>query len=88
MHCGGCARGNSSELQRTSGVVHAEVSFTDKLARVAYDTNRVTLRALLNVIAEAGDAAQPTKPPKNRPPLRPRPPGGKPSSGGVNSWPP
>jgi len=64
MHCEGCARGITSELKRTPGVVRAEVSFTNKLAVVAYDTNRVSLKTLQDVIAEAGYAAKPAKPPK------------------------
>lgn len=64
MHCGGCARGITSELQRTPGVVRAEVTFTNKLAVVAYDTNRVSLKTLQDIIAEAGYAAKPVKPPK------------------------
>lgn len=64
MHCEGCARGITSELKRTPGVVRAEVSFTNKLAVVAYDTNRVSLKTLQDVIAEAGYAAKPVQPPK------------------------
>jgi copper chaperone CopZ len=64
MHCEGCARGITSELKRTPGVVRAEVSFTNKLAVVAYDTNRVSLKTLQDVIAQAGYAAKPAKPPK------------------------
>lgn len=65
MQCEGCARGLSSELKRTPGVVRAEVSFTNKLAVVAYDTNRVTLPRLQEVVTEAGYAAKPVKPPKS-----------------------
>jgi mercuric ion binding protein len=64
MHCEGCARGITSELKRTPGVLRAEVSFTNKLAVVAYDTNRVSLKTLQDVIAQAGYAAKPAKPPK------------------------
>lgn len=45
-------------------MVRAEVSFTNKLAVVAYDTNRVSLKTLQDVIAQAGYAAKPAKPPK------------------------
>ena len=54
MHCDGCARGISSELRRAQGVVWAEVSFSNKLAVVAYDTNRVSAAALKQIIVEAG----------------------------------
>lgn len=65
MHCEGCARGLTFELKQTPGVVHAEVGFTNQLARVVHDTNRVSLQNLQKVIAEAGYAARPVKPPKS-----------------------
>lgn len=64
MHCDGCAKGLTFELKRAPGVANATVSFTNKLAVVAYDTNRITLKTLQAVVAEAGYAAKPTKPPK------------------------
>ena len=50
MHCDGCAKGIASELRRAPGVAAATVSFTNKLAVVAFDTNRTTLKALQQVI--------------------------------------
>ncbi len=64
MHCDACAKGLTFELKRAPGVANATVSFTNKLATVAYDTNRITLKSLQAVVAEAGYAAKPTKPPK------------------------
>ena len=61
MHCDGCAKGITSELKRAPGVAAATVSFTNKLAVVAYDTNRTTLKALQKVIVEAGYAAKPVR---------------------------
>lgn len=54
MHCNACAKGLTSELKRVKGVADAEVSFTNRLAVVAYDTNRVAVPALLEAIREAG----------------------------------
>jgi copper chaperone CopZ len=64
MHCDGCAKGLTSELKRAPGVVNASVSFTNKLAMVAYDTNRISLKALQVVVTEAGYEAKPIKPPR------------------------
>lgn len=66
MHCDGCAKGLTFELQRAPGVATVAVSFTNKLAVVAYDTNRVTLKSLQAVVADAGYEAKPAKPPKPR----------------------
>ena len=62
LSCNGCAHGLASELGRTAGVATAEVSFTNKLAVVAYDTNRVTAARLKKVIGDAGYAAKLVKP--------------------------
>ena len=61
MHCDGCAKGITSELKRAPGVAAATVSFTNKLAVVAFDTNRTTLKALQQVIVEAGYGAKPVR---------------------------
>lgn len=63
MHCNGCASGIRSELRRTAGVADATVSFTNRLAMVAYDTNSVSAKQLLTVIREAGYTAKLTKTP-------------------------
>jgi len=62
MHCDGCAKGITSELKRTAGVASATVTFSNQLAVVAYDTNRVTSVQLIKVIREAGFQAQPKTP--------------------------
>lgn len=62
MHCDGCAKGITSELKRTAGVASATVTFSNQLAVVAYDTNRVTSAQLIKVIHEAGFQAQPKTP--------------------------
>lgn len=61
MSCDGCARGLASELRRTSGVAAAVITFSNKLCVVAYDTNRISVRGLKKVIAEAGYEARPVK---------------------------
>jgi copper chaperone CopZ len=59
MFCEGCAGGITSELKRTAGVTYVNVSLTNKLALVAYDTNRVTTSNLVHVVKEAGYTAEP-----------------------------
>lgn len=63
MHCNRCAGGIRSELRRTAGVADATVSFTNKLAMVAYDTNSVSAKQFLAVIKDAGYSAKVTKAP-------------------------
>ena len=62
MHCDGCAQGIASELKRAPGVAFASVSFSNKLAIIAYDTNRISAKGLKKVITEAGYEARPVKP--------------------------
>ena len=62
MHCDGCAGGLTAELKATVGVASAQVTFSNKLAVVAYDTNKVTTAKLDAVIKEAGFTAKPVKP--------------------------
>ena len=62
MHCDGCAQGITSELKRAPGVAFASVSFSNKLAVIAYDTNRISAKGLKKVIVEAGFEAKPAKP--------------------------
>jgi mercuric ion binding protein len=62
MHCDGCAGGLTAELKETRGVARAEVTFSNKLAVVAYDTNRVNSAQLTKVIKEAGFTAKAAQP--------------------------
>lgn len=62
MHCDGCAKGLTAEFKQTRGVVFAQVTFSNQLAIVAYDTNRVSPAKLIQVAKEAGFAAQPVQP--------------------------
>ena len=62
MHCDGCAQGITSELKRAPGVAFASVSFSNKLAVIGYDTNRISAKGLKKVIVEAGFEANPAKP--------------------------
>lgn len=59
MYCEGCAGGITSELKRTAGVVYVNVSLTNKLAIVAYETNRLTSSNIVQVVKEAGYTATP-----------------------------
>ncbi len=62
MHCDGCAQGITSELKRAPGVAFASVSFSNKLAIIAYDTNRISAKGLKQVIIKAGYEAELAKP--------------------------
>ncbi len=62
MHCDGCANGLTAELKETKGVVNAQVTFSNKLAMVAIDTNKITAVKLTKVIKEAGFEAKEAKP--------------------------
>jgi len=62
MTCNGCAGGLKAELKGAPGVAFAEVSLTNKLAVVAYDTNRTSPVKLVKVITEAGFEGKPLKP--------------------------
>lgn len=62
MHCDGCAGGLTAELKETKGVVRAEVTFSNKLAVVAYDTNQINTTQLTKTIKEAGFAGKVIQP--------------------------
>lgn len=62
MHCDGCARGLTAELQLTRGVASATVTFSNKVAVVAYDTNQLSVVQLAKTIKEAGFQAKPLNP--------------------------
>lgn len=62
MHCDGCAGGLTAELKQTRGVISAQVTFSNKLAVVAIDTNKVSTAQLTKVIKEAGFEAKPVNP--------------------------
>lgn len=62
MHCDGCAGGLTAELKLVPGVTDAQVTFSNKLAVVTYDTNKVTTAKLNAAIKEAGFTATPAKP--------------------------
>ena len=69
MHCSGCAKGLAAELRLLSGVARAEVTLSNRLALVAFDTNRVTVERILKAVEESGftaalEEAKPEKPAK------------------------
>lgn len=63
MHCDGCANGLTAELKETKGVIHAQVTFSNQLAMVAIDTNKINTAKLTKVIKEAGFTAKPVAAP-------------------------
>ena len=58
MSCEGCVGGITSELKMLKGVSFATVSLTNKLAVVAYDTNKVTVKQIEATVKEAGYQAE------------------------------
>lgn len=62
MHCDGCAGGLTAELKATRGVASAQVTFSNKLAVVAIDTNKISTAQLAKVIKEAGFVAKELQP--------------------------
>lgn len=58
MHCDGCAGGLTAELKETAGVASATVTFSNKLAVVAYDCNKTSAAQLTKAIKEAGFEAK------------------------------
>ena len=62
MSCDGCAKGIASELKRAPGVVSAGVCFSNRLATVVYDTNRISVAGLKKTIIDAGYGAKIVKP--------------------------
>ncbi len=54
MTCTGCAQAVEQALHHTDGVVTAEVSFAQAVARVAYLPDQVSLPALQERVAQAG----------------------------------
>ena len=62
MHCDGCAGGLTAELKETRGVTFAQVTLSNKLAVVAFDTNKVSTAQLTKAIKTAGFEASLIKP--------------------------
>ncbi|MEY4386013.1 MAG: hypothetical protein RLY20_1296 [Verrucomicrobiota bacterium] len=62
MTCSGCAKGLAGELKLTKGVISAEVTLSNNLAVVAFDTNRVSTTGLIKAVEEAGFKAKVKKP--------------------------
>lgn len=54
MHCDGCAERIRTLLEREPGVRHAEVSLTNKQARVKFNLRKVDEGRLVEVIEIAG----------------------------------
>ena len=54
MHCEGCSKRLTKVLSNVDGVSFAEVSLEDKLAKIEYDENIVTVEKLEESIEDAG----------------------------------
>ncbi len=59
MSCGGCSGKISKALSAVDGVLKAEVSHTDDMARLEFDPVRTSVEALKAVVVEAGYALTP-----------------------------
>ncbi len=66
MKCEGCAVGLKFELDDLSGIVTSKIDFDRKLARIAWNTNALSLAELTKVIKKLGYEAklQPAKAPE------------------------
>jgi copper chaperone CopZ len=49
-------------LKETRGVIHAQVTFSNRLAMVAIDTNKISTTKLTRVIQKSGYQATPVQP--------------------------
>lgn len=58
MHCDGCAPGLGAGRRRARGVASATVSFANRFALVAYNTNRTSTAKPIKVIEAAGFQAR------------------------------
>ena len=65
MRCDGCAHGIAVQLNQLPGVSAATVAFSNKLAIVAFDTNRISAQGLKRAIVEAGYDATLFRPEKS-----------------------
>lgn len=54
MSCGRCATSVSTALNRAEGVVQADVTFDERIARVEYDPARTGRERLMDLIRELG----------------------------------
>jgi copper chaperone len=54
MSCGGCVNTITGKLQAISGVKAVEVNLEKRRALVTYDASRVTAKALVDAIRDAG----------------------------------
>jgi mercuric ion binding protein len=54
MHCESCAKGISSMLKRTDGVLRADVRYDTREAIVQYDASKTTPEKITSVIEDMG----------------------------------
>ena len=58
MHCGGCATGIRAMLERTDGVLKADVSYEERRALVEYDASKTSPERIVAAIEKMGYKAQ------------------------------
>jgi len=54
MKCGGCETNITGKLEAINGVISVKASFKDETVGVDYDTEKTTLDAIEDTIADAG----------------------------------
>jgi len=61
MTCAGCAAGIEATLEKKAGVTAVEADYEAKMARVVYDSSRISEQEIIAAIAELGFAATPRR---------------------------
>jgi Cu+-exporting ATPase len=58
MHCASCAINITKKLQKTKGVLHADVNFATEKALVRFDRDVITEENIIDVVKKAGYGAE------------------------------
>ncbi|AET16323.1 TPA: heavy-metal-associated domain-containing protein [Pasteurella multocida] len=59
MHCGGCVKTVERVLNGLDGVTQVDVNLEHACVTIQYDTNRVSIAQLIDVVENAGFDVQP-----------------------------
>ncbi|AKD40165.1 TPA: heavy-metal-associated domain-containing protein [Pasteurella multocida] len=59
MHCGGCVKTVERVLNGLDGVTQVDVNLEHACATIQYDTNRVSIAQLIDVVENVGFDVQP-----------------------------
>ena len=54
MYCQGCATGIQAMLERTDGVIRADVSYDDRRATIEYNPDRTTPAKIISTVRKMG----------------------------------